>query len=58
MGFSPESNTERVMRKIAERANVQPASLVRLSQQLGFPGWNELRGPLPAGPPAPFTIKK
>lgn len=31
------------MRKIAERAQVQPAALVRLSQQLGFPGWNELR---------------
>jgi DNA-binding MurR/RpiR family transcriptional regulator len=32
------------MRKVAERAQVQPASLVRLAQQLGFPGWNELRG--------------
>ncbi|MGH8778343.1 MurR/RpiR family transcriptional regulator [Paraburkholderia sp.] len=31
------------MRKVAERSQVQPASLVRLSQQLGFPGWNELR---------------
>jgi DNA-binding MurR/RpiR family transcriptional regulator len=31
------------MRKVAERASVQPAALVRLSQQLGFPGWNELR---------------
>jgi DNA-binding MurR/RpiR family transcriptional regulator len=31
------------MRKVAERAQVQPASLVRLSQQLGFTGWNELR---------------
>ena len=31
------------MRKVAGRAQVQPASLVRLSQQLGFPGWNELR---------------
>ena len=31
------------MRKVAERAQVQPASLVRLSQLLGFPGWNELR---------------
>jgi DNA-binding MurR/RpiR family transcriptional regulator len=31
------------MRKVAELAQVQPASLVRLSQQLGFPGWNELR---------------
>lgn len=31
------------MRKVAERARVQPASLVRLSQLLGFPGWNELR---------------
>ncbi|WP_087644800.1 MurR/RpiR family transcriptional regulator [Caballeronia choica] len=31
------------MRKVAERAKVQPAALVRLSQQLGFPGWNDLR---------------
>ncbi|NHH84234.1 SIS domain-containing protein [Burkholderia gladioli] len=31
------------MRKVAERVGVQPAALVRLSQQLGFPGWNELR---------------
>nr|WP_284502595.1 MULTISPECIES: MurR/RpiR family transcriptional regulator [unclassified Caballeronia] len=31
------------MRKVAERAKVQPAAMVRLSQQLGFPGWNELR---------------
>ncbi|MGU7779110.1 MurR/RpiR family transcriptional regulator [Burkholderia sp. PU8-34] len=31
------------MRKVAQRAQVQPASLVRLAQQLGFPGWNELR---------------
>jgi len=31
------------MRKVAERAGVQPAALVRLAQQLGFPGWNELR---------------
>ena len=31
------------MRKVAERAQIQPASLVRLSQVLGFPGWNELR---------------
>jgi DNA-binding MurR/RpiR family transcriptional regulator len=31
------------MRKVAERASVQPAALVRLAQQLGFPGWNELR---------------
>ncbi|PLZ00327.1 DNA-binding protein [Burkholderia sp. WAC0059] len=31
------------MRKVAERAQVQPASLVRLSQQFGFPGWNEMR---------------
>lgn len=31
------------MRKVAEHAQVQPASLVRLAQQLGFPGWNELR---------------
>jgi DNA-binding MurR/RpiR family transcriptional regulator len=32
------------MRKVAERANVQPAAMVRLAQYLGFPGWNELRG--------------
>jgi DNA-binding MurR/RpiR family transcriptional regulator len=31
------------MRKIAKYTRVQPASLVRLAQQLGFPGWNELR---------------
>jgi DNA-binding MurR/RpiR family transcriptional regulator len=31
------------MRKVAEHAAVQPASLVRLSQVFGFPGWNELR---------------
>jgi DNA-binding MurR/RpiR family transcriptional regulator len=31
------------MRKVAEHAKVQPAALVRLSQQLGFPGWNELK---------------
>ncbi len=31
------------MRKVAERAKVQPAAMVRPSQQLCFPGWNELR---------------
>lgn len=31
------------MRKVALRAEVQPASLVRLAQQFGFPGWNEMR---------------
>lgn len=31
------------MRAVAARAQVQPASLVRLAQQLGFPGWNALR---------------
>ena len=31
------------MRKVAAGARVQPAALVRLSQALGFPGWNELR---------------
>ncbi|CAH2913321.1 MAG: Transcriptional regulator, RpiR family [uncultured Paraburkholderia sp.] len=31
------------MRKVAERAKVQPAAMVRLSQLLGFPGWKELR---------------
>ena len=31
------------MRKVAERASVQPAGMVRLAQYLGFPGWNELR---------------
>ncbi|GAB7526256.1 MurR/RpiR family transcriptional regulator [Paraburkholderia sp. 2C] len=31
------------MRKVAERASVQPAAMVRLAQYLGFPGWNELR---------------
>jgi DNA-binding MurR/RpiR family transcriptional regulator len=31
------------MRKLAERANVQPAAMVRLAQLLGFAGWNDLR---------------
>ncbi len=31
------------MRKVAQRAGVQPASLVRLAQLLGFPGWSALR---------------
>ncbi len=31
------------MRKVAQRAQVQPASLVRLAQLFGFPGWNEMR---------------
>lgn len=31
------------MRAIATRAGVQPSTLVRLSQYLGFPGWGELR---------------
>ncbi|EDT41652.1 putative transcriptional regulator, RpiR family [Burkholderia ambifaria MEX-5] len=31
------------MRKVAERANGQPAAMVRLAQQLGYPGWSELR---------------
>jgi DNA-binding MurR/RpiR family transcriptional regulator len=31
------------MRTLAERAGVQPASLVRLAQQLGFGGWPELK---------------
>jgi DNA-binding MurR/RpiR family transcriptional regulator len=31
------------MRKVAQRAGVQPASLVRLAQVLGFPGWSALR---------------
>ena len=39
----PDEVATSSMRKVAERAGVQPASLVRLSQQLGFPGWNELR---------------
>ena len=30
------------MRAIAERAHTQPATLVRLAQQLGFAGWPEL----------------
>lgn len=40
---SPDEVAVLSMRKVAERAEVQPASLVRLSQLLGFPGWNELR---------------
>ncbi|MET5115401.1 DNA-binding protein, partial [Burkholderia pseudomallei] len=31
------------MRKVAQRSNLQPASIVRLAQQFCFPGWNELR---------------
>jgi DNA-binding MurR/RpiR family transcriptional regulator len=31
------------MRTLAERANVQPATLVRLAQQLGYAGWPELK---------------
>ncbi len=31
------------MRQVAERAGAQPATLVRLAQQLGFPGWPELK---------------
>jgi len=31
------------MRAIAERARTQPATLVRLAQQLGFAGWPELK---------------
>ncbi|KPJ35931.1 DNA-binding protein [Burkholderia multivorans] len=39
----PEEVAMSSMRKVAQRAQVQPASLVRLAQQFGFPGWNELR---------------
>jgi DNA-binding MurR/RpiR family transcriptional regulator len=39
----PEEVAVSSMRKLAEQAAVQPAALVRLAQQLGFPGWNELR---------------
>lgn len=31
------------MRALAERANAQPATLVRLAQQLGYAGWPELK---------------
>jgi DNA-binding MurR/RpiR family transcriptional regulator len=31
------------MRSLAERANAQPATLVRLAQQLGYAGWPELK---------------
>ena len=31
------------MRTLAERAGVQPATLVRLAQQLGYAGWPELK---------------
>ncbi|MEO8124645.1 MAG: MurR/RpiR family transcriptional regulator [Burkholderiales bacterium] len=31
------------MRQIAERAGAQPATLVRLAQQLGYAGWPELK---------------
>lgn len=40
---NPDEVAVSSMRKVAERANVQPAALVRLAQQLGYPGWNELR---------------
>ncbi len=40
---NPDEVAVSSMRKVAERAKVQPAALVRLSQLLGFPGWNELR---------------
>jgi len=40
---SPDEVAVLSMRKVAHRAQVQPAALVRLSQLLGFPGWNELR---------------
>ncbi|RKP45905.1 MurR/RpiR family transcriptional regulator [Trinickia fusca] len=39
----PEEVAVSSMRTVAERAGVQPAALVRLAQQLGFPGWNALR---------------
>ncbi|OXJ31714.1 MurR/RpiR family transcriptional regulator [Burkholderia sp. HI2714] len=39
----PDEVATSSMRKVAQRAQVQPASLVRLAQQFGFPGWNELR---------------
>ncbi|MDS1138881.1 MurR/RpiR family transcriptional regulator [Pusillimonas sp. SM2304] len=55
-GFSPQfqrgarfllDNPDEVavlsMRKVAWRAEVQPAALVRLAQQMGYPGWSELR---------------
>src|SRR5690606_18180006 len=31
------------MRKIAEQAGVQPATLVRLAKSLGYDGWQELK---------------
>ncbi len=31
------------MRTVAERAGVQPATFVRLAQQLGYPGWPQLK---------------
>ncbi|WP_159835360.1 MurR/RpiR family transcriptional regulator [Burkholderia sp. 8Y] len=40
---SPDEVAVLSMRKVAERANVQPAAMVRLAQHLGFSGWNELR---------------
>jgi DNA-binding MurR/RpiR family transcriptional regulator len=40
---NPDEVAVSSMRKVAERARVQPAALVRLAQQLGYPGWNELR---------------
>ncbi|MGB3290534.1 MAG: MurR/RpiR family transcriptional regulator [Burkholderiaceae bacterium] len=31
------------MRKVAAQAGVQPATLVRLAQSLGYPGWDDLK---------------
>lgn len=31
------------MRVVAERAGIQPATFVRLAQQLGYPGWPQLK---------------
>jgi DNA-binding MurR/RpiR family transcriptional regulator len=31
------------MRKVASQAGVQPATLVRLAQSLGYPGWDDLK---------------
>ena len=41
----PEDIAFNSVREIAQRAGVQPATLVRLAQRLGYSGYDELRGP-------------
>ncbi|WP_185961263.1 MurR/RpiR family transcriptional regulator [Telmatospirillum sp. J64-1] len=39
----PEEAALASMRRLADLSGVSPASMVRLAQALGYPGWNELR---------------